>query len=59
MPAPIRKCPETKSMIFPTLAKMLMEVSTDDAEWLTEVEDFDKFATDPVSTACSSIARLA
>lgn len=38
---------------------MLMEVSTDDAEWLTEVEDFDKFATDPVSTACSSIARLA
>jgi hypothetical protein len=59
MPAPIRKCPETKSIVFPTLAKMLMEVNTDDAEWQAEVEDFDKFGTDPVSTACSSIARLA
>ncbi len=33
MPAPIRKCPETKSILFPTLAKMLMEVNSDDAEW--------------------------
>lgn len=37
---------------------MLMEINTDDAEWQAEVEDYDKLASDPVSTAGSSIMRL-
>lgn len=59
MPAPIRKAAETKTILFPTLAKMLMEVTEDEAEWLTEIEDLDKLASNPVSTAASSISRLA
>ena len=59
MPAPIRKAAETKTIFFPTLARMLMEVTEDDAEWLTEVEDVDKLASNPVSTASSSVSRLA
>ena len=58
MPAPIRKAAETKSIFFPALVQMLMEVNTDDAEWQAEVEDYDKLASDPVSTAGSSIMRL-
>ena len=54
-----RKAPETKTIVFPTLSQMLMEVNSNEAEWLTEVEDPDKLSSDPVSTAASSISRLA
>jgi len=37
---------------------MLMEVTEDDNEWQTEVEDLDKLGQNPVSTAASSISRL-
>jgi len=33
MAAPIRKAPETKTVFFPALVQMLMEVTADDAEW--------------------------
>ena len=33
MPAPIRKAPELKTIFYPALTKMLMEVTEDDAEW--------------------------
>ena len=59
MPAPIRKAAETKTILFPAFVKMLMEVTEDEAEWLAEVEDLDKLASNPVSTAASSISRLA
>jgi len=58
MPAPIRKAPETKAVFIPALTQMLMEVTVDDAEWQTEVEDTDRLASNPVSTAASSIERL-
>ena len=58
MPAPIRKAPETKTVFIPALARMLMEVTADDAEWLEEAEDTDNLASNPVSTAASSIQRL-
>ena len=38
---------------------MLMELPDDMASWLEEAEDFDKLGSDPVSTASSSISRLA
>ena len=59
MPATIRKAPETKTIVFPTLSQMLMELNSDETEWLTEIEDPDKLSSDPVSTAASSISRLA
>ena len=58
MSAPIRKAPETKTQLYPALIGMLMEVTTDDAEWLAEAEDIDNFETNPASTAKSSIERL-
>jgi len=58
MPAPIRKAAETKTILFPALVQMLMEVTEDETEWLEEAEDYENLATDPVSTAASSIARL-
>ena len=58
MSAPIRKAPETKTQLYPALIGMLMEVTTDDAEWLTEAEDIENFETNPASTAKSSIERL-
>lgn len=58
MAAPIRKAPETKSVLYPTLVQMLMEVTSDDAEWQQEAEDYQNLGTDPVSTAQSSIQRL-
>ena len=33
MAAPIRKASETKTVFFPALVQMLMEVTADDAEW--------------------------
>ena len=36
-----------------------MELPDDMASWLEEAEDFDKLGSDPVSTASSSISRLA
>jgi len=59
MPAPIRKAPETKNILFPALTQMLMEVTSDETEWLSEVPDDENFKIDPVSTASSSISRLA
>lgn len=59
MAAPIRKAPETKSVLFPALVQMLMEVTTDEAEWQEEAEDYQYLGTNPVSTAQSSIMRLA
>ena len=59
MAAPIRKAPETKSVLFPALVQMLMEVTTDEAEWQEEAEDYQHLGTNPVSTAQSSIMRLA
>ena len=38
---------------------MLMEVTTDEAEWLQEADDYENLGTNPVSTAQSSIYRLA
>ena len=58
MPAPIRKAAETKTIFIPALARMLMEVTEDQAEWLEEAEDLDNLASNPVSTAASSIQRL-
>ena len=59
MPAPIRKAAETKTIFFPALVQMLMEMPDDMNAWLEEVEDHDKMGTDSVSTASSSIQRLA
>ena len=48
MPAPIRKAAETKTVLFPALVQMLMEVTIDDAEWQQEVEDYQSLGTTPV-----------
>lgn len=37
---------------------MLTEVTTDDTEWLEEVDDRDNLASTPYSTAASAIQRL-
>ena len=58
MPAPIRKAAETKTILFPALVKMLMEITTDEAEWLEEVDDQDKLNSTPASTGASAISRL-
>ena len=58
MPAPIRKAAETKTILFPALVKMLMEITTDEAEWLEEVDDQDKLSSNPASTGASAISRL-
>ena len=58
MAAPIRKAAEIKTVFFPALVQMLMEINTDDAEWQEEAEDYQCLATNPVSTASHSIARL-
>ena len=44
--------------MFPALTQMLMEINTNDDEWQQEVEDYACLATNPVSTASSSIVRL-
>lgn len=59
MAAPIRKAAETKTVLLPALVQMLMEVTTDEAEWLQEADDYENLGTNPVSTAQSSIYRLA
>ena len=59
MPAALRKIQETKTLFFPALVKMLMEDDRDDETWAEEVDDADKLATDPVSTASSSLQRFA
>lgn len=58
MPASLRKAPETKSMLVPAITQMLLEVEEDDETWEETVEDKDRLATDPVSTAASSLSRL-
>ena len=55
MPAALRKINETKTSFFPALVKMLMENEQDDETWANEIEDPDKLAIDPVSTASSSL----
>ena len=59
MPASIRKAAETGTLFFPTLVQMLTEGTSDDSEWQSQAEDLDKLSTDTVSTAASSISRLA
>lgn len=59
MPAALRKAPETKTQLFPALTRMLMEVEKDEAAWSEAIEDPDMVESDPVSTAMSSITRLA
>jgi len=58
MPAVLRKSAEMKTLVFPALAMMLMEVEKDDATWEDQEEDADMVGKDAVSTAMSSILRL-
>lgn len=45
-------------MLVPAITQMLLEVEEDDETWEETVEDKDRLATDPVSTAASSLSRL-
>ena len=58
MPASLRKASETKSMLMPAIVQMLLEVEEDEETWEEAIDDKDRLATDPVSTAASSISRL-
>ena len=46
-------------MVFPALTRMLMEVELNSETWATSDEDPEMVSSDPVSTAMSSITRLA
>jgi len=59
MPASLRKAPETASLFFPALVKMLMEVETNQESWSTCEQDSEMVNSDPATTAMSSISRLA
>ena len=59
MPASLRKADETKTLFFPALVKMLMEVEEDEATWSTTDDGDENLATDPVSVAMSSLRRFA
>lgn len=58
MPATLRKTEEIKTMFFPALAQMLMEVEEDESTWadMTDVEE--EMSKNPSSTAVSVIGRL-
>jgi phosphoribosyl-dephospho-CoA transferase len=58
MPAPVRKAPETASMFFPALVKMLMEVEKDDETWINSAEEDEISATGPSSTAIDALKRI-
>lgn len=58
MPAPVRKAPETASMFFPSLVKMLMEVEKDDETWINSAEEDEISATGPSSTAIDALKRI-
>lgn len=58
MPAALRKAPETKTLLFPALTSMLMEVQKNNAEWEECDESHENVGKDPVSTAMSAITRL-
>jgi len=58
MPAPVRKAPETASMFFPALIRMLMEVEKDDETWVNSAEEDEISATGPSSTAIDALKRV-
>jgi hypothetical protein len=58
MPAPVRKAPETASMFFPALIKMLMEVEKDDEVWINSAEEDEISATGPSHTAQDALKRI-
>ena len=58
MPASLRKAPETKDMLFPTLVTLLTELDDDQETWSTTNEEKMVGQTDPFNTAVNALNTI-
>jgi hypothetical protein len=58
MPASLRKCDETRTMLIPAVVQMMTEVGDDDEEWANKIEEKDSNQNDAYNTSIMAVNKL-